>query len=160
MKNHTQNAVEIPFPDSFLKNPNWAYLSISSLTFHTICFYCRQVEDSRNKLKLTCRPLAITSYEAFLKANRCLELISLSHFLHDFWRKLLLLLCCITWRNLLILLPLLCEILHNICIAIVCWPGCDVINLEISRIFLTNPFVLHVQKVKTNMLYLENEKIK
>ena len=70
MKNHTQNAVEIPFPDSFLKNPNWAYLSISSLTFHTICFYCRQVEDSRNKLKLTCRPLAFTSYEAFLKSKK------------------------------------------------------------------------------------------
>ena len=30
--------VEILFPDSFIKNQNWAYLWINSLTFYTVCF--------------------------------------------------------------------------------------------------------------------------
>ena len=28
------------FPDSFLRNQNWAYLWISILKFYTVCFYC------------------------------------------------------------------------------------------------------------------------
>ena len=39
MKNHTQNVVEKQFPDSFLKNQNWAYDWIISLTLCTFCFY-------------------------------------------------------------------------------------------------------------------------
>ena len=35
-------------------------------------------------LKLSCRPLAFTSYKAFYKTKRSLELDSLPHFLHDF----------------------------------------------------------------------------
>ena len=40
LKNHTQTAVEILFPDPFLKHQNWVCLWINSLTFYTICFYC------------------------------------------------------------------------------------------------------------------------
>ena len=29
-------------------------------------------------------------------------------------------------------LPLLCKILDNMCIAIVCQPGCDVMNFEVN----------------------------
>ena len=42
----------------------------------------------------------------------------------------------INWANIIVWLPLLFEILDNICIAIVCFPGCDVMNFEI------NPMVL------------------
>ena len=55
----------------------------------------------------TCRPLAFTSYKAFLKNKRCLELISLPHFLHYFSRKIFLFLHSINWQNFIIWLPLL-----------------------------------------------------
>ena len=55
-------------------------------------FIVRQDEDYQNILKLSFRPLAFTSYKAFLKTERGLELFFLSHFLHDFWRKIFLLL--------------------------------------------------------------------
>ena len=37
----------------------------------------------------------------------------------------------------------------SICIAIVCYPGCDVLDFEIKLIFLIEPFFLHEQKVMT-----------
>ena len=40
LKKHTQNILEKPFPDLFLKNWNWAYFWIISLKFYTVCFYC------------------------------------------------------------------------------------------------------------------------
>ena len=46
-------------------------------------------------------------------------------------------------------LPLLLEILGNMCFAIVSEPGCDVIDFEINLIFLMEPFFLHDQKVMT-----------
>ena len=45
-------------------------------------------------------------------------------------------------------LPLLCEMLRNMCIAIVYKTGCDVMNFEVSLIFLIKPFFLHDQKVE------------
>ena len=38
LKNHTQNVVEKPIPDSFLKNRNLSYLQMNSLKFYTVCF--------------------------------------------------------------------------------------------------------------------------
>ena len=38
LKNHTQNVMEILFPDPFLKNQNWVYLWINILKFHIACF--------------------------------------------------------------------------------------------------------------------------
>ena len=46
-------------------------------------------------------------------------------------------------------LPLLCEILGNTCIAIVCKPGCDVIKFEVNLIFQIKLFFLHDQKIMT-----------
>ena len=45
--------------------------------------------------------------------------------------------------------PLLLEILGNMCIAIVCYAGCDVMDFEINLIFLIESFFLHDQKVMT-----------
>ena len=44
------------------------------------------------------------------------------------------------------------------CIAIVCYPGCDVMNFEANFIFLIKLFFDNDQKVMTKNKYLENEK--
>ena len=80
-----------------------------------------------------------------------MELVSLPHFPHNFWRKIFFLLCSINWPNFIVWLTLLCEILGNMCIAIVCKPGCDAMNFEVHLIFLTL-FFLHDQKVLTKTL--------
>ena len=46
-------------------------------------------------------------------------------------------------------LPLLCEILGNVCIAIAGKPGCDVMNFEVNLIFLIKSLLLHDQKIVT-----------
>ena len=51
--------------------------------------------------------------------------------------------------NFMAWLPLLLEILGNMCIAIVCYPGCEVMDFEINLIILIKQFFLHAQKVKT-----------
>ena len=46
------------------------------------------------RTNVSCKPFTFTSYvELFWKTKRGLELVSLPHFLDDFWRKFLLLLC-------------------------------------------------------------------
>ena len=77
----------------------------------------------------------------FYKIKRGLELVSLPHFPHNFWRKIFVLLHYISWPNFIIWLPLLCEILGNMCIAIVWKPGCDVMNFEVSLIFLNQTLI-------------------
>ena len=51
-------------PDLFLKYQIWAYLWINSLP---VDFIICQVQCFRNTLKLSCKPLAFTSYKVFLK---------------------------------------------------------------------------------------------
>ena len=59
-------------------------------------------------------------------------------------------------------LPLHSEILVNLCIAIICYPVCNVINLEINLnlnlIFLIKPFFYISKKSRQKFEYLENEK--
>ena len=55
------------------------------------------------------------------------------------------------WPNFTAWLPLLCEILGNMCIAFVCKLGCDVMNFEVYLIFPNKPFLQHAQKVITKM---------
>ena len=49
-----------------------------------------------------------------------LEIVSLPYFVHGFSRKMFLMLSSINWPNFIGWLPLLLEILVNMCIAIVC----------------------------------------
>ena len=46
------------------------------------------------------------------------------------------------WPNFIVWLPLLCEILSNIGIAIACKPGCDVMNFQVN-LNLFNQAVFH-----------------
>ena len=86
--------VEKLFSDPFLKI--CAYLWINSLTVH---FIVCQAESYWNILKLRCKPLAFTSYKVFEKTKRALELVSLLHFLHEFWRKKFILLYSNNWSS-------------------------------------------------------------
>ena len=105
------------FPDPFLKNPNWAYSVINGLKVYS--FFLSYTKLRAIKIsKLSCRPIVLTSYEAFLKKK--LRLVLLPHFLHDFWRKIFLLLYSLNWPNFIFWLPLFRETLGNMCIVIVC----------------------------------------
>ena len=44
------------------------------------------------------------------------------------------------------------------CIAIVCYPACDVIKIEINLIFLIKPFSYMAKKLGQKLKYLENGK--
>ena len=81
--------------------------------------------------------------------DKGLGIVSPAHFVYDFSTKMFLMLYSINWPNFIVWLPLLLEILSNMCIAIICYPGCDVIDFEINLIFLIEPFFLHDQKVMT-----------
>ena len=68
-------------PKPFFEKLN---LSISqnqqSKSFMQFVFIVCQVEGCRNILKLSCRPVSFTSYQAFLKIKRGLELVSPASF--------------------------------------------------------------------------------
>ena len=90
--------------------------------------------------------------------EKSLGIISLPHFVYDFSKKMFLMLYSINWPNFIAWLPLLLEILVNMCIAIVCWPGCDAIDFKINLIFLIKPFSYKTKKSRQKIKYLENEK--
>ena len=57
-----------------------------------------------------------------------------------FSKKIFLMLYSVNWPYFIVWLPLLLEILGSMCMAIICVPGCDVINFEINFIFLIKLF--------------------
>ena len=80
--------------------------------------------------------------------------VSPPHSVYDFSREMFLMLYSINWSNFIVWLPLLLEILGNMCITIVCYPGCEVITFESKPFFLIKP-LLYDQKVKTKSLRAE-----
>ena len=101
-------------------------------------------------LKLRCWPLAFTSYKVKKKkTQRGLELVSLPHILHDFWRKIFLIFSQLTKCN---WLHLLLEALDNICFVLICFPVDDVIKFEIN-VFLHN-LKIQVKNLKNHFLLL------
>ena len=75
--------------------------------------------------------------------DKGLGIVPPAHLVYDFSTKMFLMLYSLNRPNLIAWLPLLLEILGNMCIAIVSYPGCDVIDFEINLMFLIEPFVLH-----------------
>ena len=90
-------------------------------------------------------------------SEKTLGLVSPPHFGHDFSRKMFLMLYCINWENFIAWLPSLLEILDNMCIKVVCKPGCDVMQFQINLIFLIKPFRYMTKKSRQKLKYLENE---
>ena len=84
-----------------------------------------------------------------------MEQVFLPLVLHDFWRKIFLTLQSINWLDFAFWLRFLYEILGNMCIIIVYFPVCEVINFEI--IFLSRAF-LRGQKCKDKNLNIVRTK--
>ena len=81
--------------------------------------------------------------------DKGLGIVSPAHVVYDSSTKVFLMLYSINCPNFIDWLLLLLQILGNICIAIVCYLGCDVKDFEIKLIILIEPFFLHDQKVMT-----------
>ena len=73
--------------------------------------------------------------------EKYLGIVSFPHFVFNFSRKMFLMLYSINWSNFIVWFLLPFDILDNMCIAITCFPGCDVISFEINLIFLIKPFL-------------------
>ena len=56
----------------------------------------------------------------FVFLDKGLGIVSPAYFVYDFSTKMFLMLYSINWPNFIVWLPLLLEILGNMCIAIVC----------------------------------------
>ena len=92
-------------------------------SFIRFIFNICQVQEYRNILKLRSRPLDFTSYKAFLKNKKrsgTSPLIFCLIFCMIFKENIFFLLHSITLPNFIVWLPLLREILGNMCIVIVC----------------------------------------
>ena len=71
LKNHTQNVVEILFPDTFLDTKNWANLWINSLIFCTVCFfYCMPSWVLSKYIKTKLQNICFSLYKTFLKNKK------------------------------------------------------------------------------------------
>ena len=55
----------------------------------------------------------------------------------------------IDWPNLIVWFIIFLEISGNMCIVIICFSACDVINFEINLSFLIQPFSYMKKQVKT-----------
>ena len=91
-------------------------------------------------------------------SEKSLGLVFPSHFLYDFPMKMLLIWHSINRPNFIVWLTLLFEILGNLCITIVCLPGCNLIKFEINLSFLIKPFCYMTKKSRQKLKYLETEK--
>ena len=90
-------------------------------------------------------------------SEKVLRLVSPRQFVYDFSRRVFLMLHSINWPNFIVGLPLLLEIMGNMCITIVCYSGCDVIKFEINLIFLIKLFWDMTKKSRQKLKYLKNE---
>ena len=78
-----------------------------------------------------------------------LGIVSPPHFVYYFSKKMFFTLYFISWPHLIVWLPLLLDILGKMCIAIVCYPGCDVVGFEIKRALPNQAVFLREKNVKT-----------
>ena len=95
---------------------------------------------------------------SLLKTKGDLDLVTLNYFLHDYWRKIFLMLYSINWANFIVWLHLRLQILGNMCIVIISCPVCDVINFEIKLNFLIKSFSYIAKKSGWKLIFLENKK--
>ena len=99
-----------------------------------------QLKVYQNILKLRCWPLASTLNKTFLKNQEMPWTCLPNSFSAWFLRKIFLVLYLINWPNFIAWLPLILEILGNLCILIICCPACEVINFGINHSFLIKWF--------------------
>ena len=110
----------------------------------------KQYKQSLSNLRILLYP-EICLISIFLKKE--LGIVSPPRFVYDFSRKIFVKLYSINWPDFIAWLHLLLEILVNICIAIVFWPCCDVIDFKI----IIRQFFCTTKKSRQKCKYLENE---
>ena len=98
----------------------------------------------------------ILNFNFFKK--RSLRFVSALHSVHDFSRKVFLILYSIKWPNFILWLSLLLEISGNMCIVIACYPVCDIMSFKIYLSFLIKPFFCMGKKSEQKFKYLKNGK--
>ena len=129
----------------FLKRFKFGKSKWSAAWFHYISIALK-LAYNRSKLFKALHYWSVLNFNFLGKG---LGIVSPAHFLYDVSTKMFLTLCSIIWPNFISLLPLLLEILGNMSLATVCYPGCDVMDFEINLIFLLEPLFRHDQKVMT-----------
>ena len=94
-------------------------ISLNQQSKNLQCYYCMPswglLKYYETKLQNTYFYLLLS----FFKKTRGLELVSLPHLLHNFWREMFLLLYSTNWPSFIVRSALLYEILSNMCIATV-----------------------------------------
>ena len=117
----------------------------------SISFVALNLVYSKNKL---CKTLGYWSRYMlnFDILENGLGIVSPRHSVYDFLRKIfVMLLISLILINFIVWLPLLLEILGNMCTAIAYFPCCDVINFEINLIFLIKPFFYMTKSQNKNL---------
>ena len=99
----------------------------SKVLYSLFLFYA-QIESYRNIMKLRCRPLLFISFKAFSKNKKRSGNSLPPLFAALFLRKAYILRCILLPDHFIIWLPLLFEMSVNMCIVILCFPDCEVIN--------------------------------
>ena len=122
-------------PDPFLKKLRISLDPYPKVSYSLLLLYAK-LKLSKYINVTPHRTLSFTSYK---------KLVSLPHFLHDFWRNIFLLLYSVNWPSFIYWLSLPCKIFGNMGIVIVWQVDCDVINFRINFIILIKWFFLHDQ---------------
>ena len=91
-------------------------------------------------------------------SEKGLGLISTLHFVYNVSTKMFLMLYSTNWSNFIVWMPLFLEIMDNICVVIICQPGCDVIKFQINIIFLIKLFCCMTKNSRQKLKHHENEK--
>ena len=139
-KNYDENEARKLVPDRFFfkKKENALYqVKAGGLQLHFIIF-----RNNKNKLFKTLHYWARDMLN-FHFLDKSLGIVSPGHFLYNFSATMIPMLYSMNWTNFIAWLLLLLEILGNICISIVCYSGCDVLDFEINLIFLIDSSFLH-----------------
>ena len=108
-------------PRHFYKKPKLSIsLNKSSKILHSLFLLYGKLTAIKIYWKYVADHLVLNHIKLFQKTKRTVKLVPLPHFLHDFWRQILLLLYSTNLLNFIVRLTLLREILGNMCIVIVC----------------------------------------
>ena len=99
-----------------------------------------QVKIYQNILELRCLPLGLTLYEAFLKNKKRSGTSLTASYSTWFLKKNISHIIFYELTKFHCLIALLLIILDNMCIVIICLPGCDVYVLKLSLAFLSGRF--------------------
>ena len=153
-QNHAENEAGRLNPDLFLfykKTLRTMVCSLISKYFDSHQAYIK------NKLYKTLDYYWSRDMLNFDLSEKSQRIVSPPHFTYDFSRKMFPLLYSINWPNFMVCSPLLLEILRNMCIAIVCFPFCDVINFKINLILPSSCFSTWPKRSRQKSNYLENE---